>query len=352
MHSFTALIATRMRVFILLLAVVAAACSRQAPAKRSDGLETLVLRHQGYPTLIGMTELAQELGYLAPIELSYVGSTISGPQNIQAVATGDVDYGGAFNGAVVKLIASRVPVRAVIAYYGTDAQSDIGFYVLPDSPIKRGRDLIGKKIAVNTLGAHAEFTIREYLAREGLTSDEAKQVQMVVLPPGNAEQALRERQVDAAGMQTTLYEKALPRGDLRLLFSDHQLFGDFNAGSYVMREDFIAANPNTVRHFVRATARAIEWARSRPRDEVIARLESAAMRRGPNEDLSQLKYWKSTTIATPGGLMRDADFKIWIDWLIKDGQLKRGQIEPKQIYTNEFQGAPAGSLHSRKEENR
>jgi ABC-type nitrate/sulfonate/bicarbonate transport system substrate-binding protein len=317
--------------------VLLTGCSKKSAEKRADGLETLVLRHQGYPTLVGMGELAQELGFMEPIKLDYTGATISGPQNIQAVATGDIDYGGAFNGAVVKLIASKVPVRAVIAYYGTDAESFSGFYVLPDSPIKTGRDLMGKKIAVNTLGAHAEFTIREYLARQGLSLEEAKQVQMVVLPPGNAEQALRDKQVDVAAMQTILYEKAQPRGELRMLFSDHQLFGDFNAGSYVMRNDFIEKHPNAVRHFVRATARAIEWARSHPREEVIAMLEKTMKRRGKNEDTSQLQYWKSTTIASRGGLLGDADFQVWINWLIKDGQLKPGQVEPRQIYTNEFQ---------------
>jgi ABC-type nitrate/sulfonate/bicarbonate transport system substrate-binding protein len=323
-----------------LLLSLLGACSKPSAAKRADGLETLVLRHQGYPTLVGFAELAAELGYLAPIELEYTGSTISGPQNIQAVATGDVDYGGAFNGAIVKLIAAKAPVRAVVAYYGTDAQSFSGFYTLPDSSIRSARDLIGKKIAVNTLGAHAEFVIREYLARAGLTAEEAKQVQLVVMPPNNAEQALREKQVDVAAMQTILYEKALPRGALHLLFSDHQLFGDFNAGSYVMRNDFIAKNPNTVRHFVQANAKAIEWARSHPREEVIARLEKAMLRRGAHEDTSQLKYWKSGTVASKGGLLRDEDFRIWIDWLVKDGQLAPGQVEPKQIYSNEFQDHP------------
>ncbi|MDB4977131.1 MAG: transport system substrate-binding protein [Myxococcaceae bacterium] len=338
--------------FLLALALLLAACSKAPRAEGAGGLETLVLRHQGYPTLVGMTELAEELGFLAPIKLEYIGSTISGPQNIQAVATGDVDYGGAFNGAVVKLIASKVPLRALIAYYGTDALSNMAFYTLPDSSIRTGKDLIGKKVAVNTLGAHAEFVMREYLARQGLTTAEAKQVQLVVLPPGNAEQALRDRQVDVAALQTILYEKAQVRGDLRLLVSDHQLFGDFNAGSYVMRTDFIAKNPNTVRHFVRATARAIEWARSHPRQEVIARLEKAMQRRGDHEDISQLKYWRSTTIATPGGLMRDADFQLWIDWLVKDGQLSARQIEARQIYTNEFQEGAAPLAARAQKENR
>jgi ABC-type nitrate/sulfonate/bicarbonate transport system substrate-binding protein len=329
-----------MRYVSFALLLLLAACSRASATKRSDGLETLVLRHQGYPTLVGFSELAEELGYLAPIRLEYTGTTISGPQSIQAAATGDTDFGGAFNGAIIKLIAAKVPVKALIAYYGTDEESFSGFYVLPDSPIKRGKDLIGKKIAVNTLGAHSEFCIREYLSREGLTPEQIKQVQMVVLPPGSSEQALREKQVDVAAMQTILYEKALPRGELRQLFSDHELFGDFNAGSLVMREDFIRDNPNTVRHFVRATARAIEWAESHPRDEVIARLEKAMKRRGKNEDASQLKYWKGTTVATPHGLMRDEDFQIWIDWLVKDGQLTPGQLQPRQLYTNAFQAGP------------
>jgi ABC-type nitrate/sulfonate/bicarbonate transport system substrate-binding protein len=331
---------TRRFCVIALIVAALAGCSKASATKHKDGYETLKLRYQGYPTLVGWPELAQDLGYLAPLTLEYLGSTISGPQNIQAVATGDIEFGGAFNGAVVKLVAAKAPIKAVVAYYGTNAEEFAGFYVLPDSPIKSGRDLIGKKIAVNTVGAHSEFTIREYLSRQGLSDDEVKQVQLVVLPPGNGEQALREKQVDVAAMQTILYEKALERGPLRLLFSDHQLFGDFNAGSLVMRTQFIEENPNTVRKFVEASAKAIEWARSHPREEVIARLERVMKKRSGTEDVSQLKYWKSTTVASKQGRLSDADFQVWVDWLTRTGQLKRGQLKPADLYTNAFQQSP------------
>jgi ABC-type nitrate/sulfonate/bicarbonate transport system substrate-binding protein len=321
----------------LLFAALVGACSKASATKRSAGGEQLRLRYQAYPTLVGYPELAADLGYLAPVELEYVGSTISGPQNIQAVATGDVDFGGAFNGAIVKLAARKANLKAVIAYYGTDDESCIGFYTLPGSSIQSAKDLLGKKVAVNTIGAHAEFTIREYLSRQGLSAEQARQVQMVVLPPGTAEQALREGQVDVAGMQTILYEKAKPRGDLRLLFSDRALFGNFNAGSLVMRTRFIEENPNTVRKFVQATAKAIEWARTRPREEVIARLEKVMKKRGANEDVSQLSHWRSTTIVTPGGRMTPSDFQRWTDWLVRDGQLASGQIDVRTLYSNDFQ---------------
>lgn len=331
---------TRVVRALLLAVVVLAGCSKASAGKRVGDSEQTVLRYQAYPTLVGFPELAEDLGYLEGLKLEYVGTTISGPQNIQAVVTGDVEFGGAFNGAVVKLAATKAPMRAVIAYYGTDSQQFTGFYTLPDSPIRHAKDLIGKRVAVNTVGAHAEFTILEYLSRAGLSAEQAKSVQLVVLPPGTSEQALREKQVDVAGMQTILYEKAKPRGELRLLFSDLQLFGNFNAGSIVMHERFIEKNPNTVRKFVQGTAKAIEWARSHPRDEVIARFEKIVKtKRGPSEDVSQFAYWRTTSIATPGGKMGDIDFQRWIDWLVRDGQLEKGQVVARDVYTNEFQSS-------------
>ena len=50
-------------------------------------------------------------------------------------------------------------------------------------PTRSARDLIGKKIEVNTLGAHGEAVTRIYLARNGPTPDEIAQVELVVAPP-------------------------------------------------------------------------------------------------------------------------------------------------------------------------
>jgi ABC-type nitrate/sulfonate/bicarbonate transport system substrate-binding protein len=325
---------------LLLLSLVLVACSKASATKRADGYETTVLRYQAYPTMVGFPELAQDLGYLAPIKLKYVGGTISGPQNIQAVATGDVEFGGAFNGAIVKLIAAKAPIKAVIAYYGSDAETFSGFYTLPGSSIRSAKDLIGKKVAVNTMGAHAEFSLREFLTRGGLTDKEQHQVTMVILPPANGEQTLREKQVDVASMQTTLAERAAERGKLQLLFSDYQLFGAFNAGSLVMTNRFIADNPNTVRKFVEATGKAIEWARNTPRAEVIERIIKVVHARNVADDTAQLRYWRSPTVWSKNGTLSDRDFSPWIDWLVKDGQLAKGQIQPRDLYTNEFQAAP------------
>lgn len=307
-----------------------------SPAKSLGGYEQLVLRHQGFTGQVMYPELAEDLGLLAPIQLEYVGNTISGPQDIQSVVTGDTDFGGAFNGAVIKLIAAKAPIKAVMGYYGTDENTWAGYYVLEDSPIKTARDLIGKKVAVNTLGAHVEFVLREYLARGGLSKAEMDQVTLVVVPPVSGEQALRQKQVDVATLQNILRDKALSRGALRLLFSDYELFGKFTAGSYVFTEKALAQKPRTIKKFVEATANAIEWARSHPRDEVIARFTDIIKRRRRQEDASAIPYWRSTGIAFPGGVIQESEFRVWRDWLVKGGQLPAGKLELKDIYTNQF----------------
>ncbi|REE70469.1 ABC-type nitrate/sulfonate/bicarbonate transport system substrate-binding protein [Paenibacillus taihuensis] len=312
--------------------------STTASANPSDkeALEVTELRYQGSVGSVSFPELTEDLGYLAPLKLKFIGNTISGPQDIQSVVTGDTDFGGAFNGAIVKLLAAKAPIKSVISYYGVDDQTWTGYYVLDDSPIKSAKDLIGKKIAVNTLGAHHEFVIKEYLHRAGLTKEEIDQVTLVVVPPVTTEQTLRAKQIDVAALGGILRDKAEERGGIHPLFKDKDLFGTFSAGSYVLTNKFIKNNPNASRKFVEATAKAIEWARTTPKDEVVARFESIIEKRGRKEDAAAIKFWKSTGVAGKGGYIEDKEFQTWIDWLVKEGNLKEGELQAKDLYTNEF----------------
>ncbi|MEY4509029.1 MAG: hypothetical protein RLZZ450_1151 [Pseudomonadota bacterium] len=328
---------------VLAALVLVTACSREQATKTGGTYETLTLRYEGSAGIVSIPELAEDLGYLAPIKLNYIGNnSTGGPHSIQAVATGDIDFGGSFNGSIVNLVSRHAPIRSVVANYGVDELVFSGFYVLDDSPIRTARDLIGKKVAMNTLGAHHEFVLREYLARSGLSTQEAAQVSMVAVPAINAELSLREKQVEVAVLGSVLRDRALERGHLRMLFSDHELLGNFTAGSYVMSSPFIATHQKTVRHFVDAIGRTFDWANAQPRAAVLARMEAIIRKRGRNEDTSVVRHWLGTSIDSPRGRLKDIDFQRWIDWLVRDGQLKAGQVEPSAVYTNEFQPTAQG----------
>lgn len=301
----------------------------------SDSAAT-VIRYQGSAGDVVFPELAADLGYLDGIELEWIGDTTSGPQDIQAAATGDTDVGGAFNGAIAKLVAAGSPITSVVSYYGSDQETFSGYYVLEDSDITEARDLIGKTVAMNTLGAHHEFVVREWLAQEGLDNDEIDQVELTVVPPANTEQSLRNGQVDVATLGSILRETALERGGIRPLFTDEGLYGTFSYGALVLRDEFIEGNPDATLAFVSGVARAIRWAQTTPRDEVVDRFTDIIEKRGRNESTDVIQYWKSSGVAGSGGIIAEEEFSIWLEWLDRNGELTEGTVEASDLYTNEF----------------
>ncbi|MGG8406821.1 ABC transporter substrate-binding protein [Streptomyces sp. 12297] len=228
-----------------------------------------------------------------------------------------------------------------MSYYGVDKDTYSGYYVRADSPLRGAGDLAGKKVGMNTLGAHAEAMLDIYLKRAGLSASEADRVEALVVPPVNTEQTLRQRQIEVGVLGGVLREKALAAGGIRPLFSDYQLLGRFSAGTYVMTDRFLKQNPDTARTFVTGVAKAIEWSRTTPREQVIARMADIIRKRGRNEDGSVLKYWRSYGVAETGGRIGDREFQLWIDWLAERGDIPKGRIKAADLYTNAYNGLGA-----------
>nr|WP_180218696.1 ABC transporter substrate-binding protein [Streptomyces albus] len=321
-----------------LAAAGATGCGR---ASGRDGVPANTLRYQGWAGTVTPAELAEDLGYLDGLTLKWVGNTTSGPQDIQAAAAGDTDFGGAFNGAVVKMAAAKAPVQAVISYYGVDKERYSGFYVRADSPVRTARDLLGKRVAMNTLGAHAEAMLDTYLARAGLTAKEAAQVERIALPPVNTEQALRQGRVHVAVLTDILRDKALEHGGIRALFDDHELLGTFSAGTYVMADRYLERYPEQARAFVTGVGRALDWSRRTPREEVVARMVRIVRRRDRSEDTEPLRYWRSYGVARDGGRIAPGELSLWARWLERRGDIKADRVHIPDIYTNAFNRHPA-----------
>lgn len=309
-------------------------CGGTDAASAEGGGKAATVRYQTYAGQLSIIEVADDLGYLKPLKIRSVGATISGPQDIQSVATDQTDIGSAFNGAVVKLIQAGAPIKAVVGSYGEDEKTFNGFYVLDGSPIRSARDFIGKKVAVNTLGAHSDAVLQIWLRKNGLSEAEIKQVEQVVLPPVNTEQALRQKQVDIGVLGSVLQDKAVARGGLRRVFSDYDLFGSFTAGSYVLRKQYIAEHPEEAKTLVAGVAKAIDWLATHDEAEVVARATAIAKKHGRPEDAAVLKYWKSVGIAGKGGAIAEEDLARWVTWLEDTSQIPKGSVKTADLYTN------------------
>jgi ABC-type nitrate/sulfonate/bicarbonate transport system substrate-binding protein len=314
-----------------------AACGGNS-AQTRDGVTTL--RYQGWTDQVLLPEVAEDRGFFdGKIKLDWVGNTISGPQDIQAAATGQTDFGGAFAGAVAKLASAGAPITAVVNYFGADDKSFFGYYVLNNSSIHSVNDLVGKKIGVNTLGGENEADIHDALKKAGLTVAQIKSVQLVTLPPPNIEDALRKGEIDVASLQGGQFQEiALAHGGIRPVFTELSEYGPFNSGEYVVRNDLIAQNPDAVQEFTTGIAKALEWERSTPAPQVIAEFTKIVdARHRPSENTSTLKYWQSVGVPTQYGRISDEDFTRWQSWLQDTGAIS-GPLNPSKFYTNKFNG--------------
>ncbi|GAC70387.1 ABC transporter substrate-binding protein [Gordonia soli] len=334
-------------VLITAIAVVLAGCS-SGSAVTEDG--KVVLRYQGTPSQVRWYELASALGYFEKLSLKWVGDTTSGPQDIQSVATGEIEIGGAFNGSVAKLQQAGAPIESVVSDVGSDGKTFNGYYSLEGSGIVTARDLIGKKVGINTLGAYHEFAINEWLHRQGLTDKEIESVQLTVVPPLNTEQALRSKQIDVGNLGTIFKDVALKSGNLHEIFRDTDLIGALSISTTVLRRDFIEKNQDAVRDFVQGYARAIRWAQLHTREEVVDKFVQIIDKRGRNENTNFVKQWKSAGVPTPGGVIDKKEFQVWIDEAERLGELKPG-VDASTLFTNEYNPYSNGTYAPDADEN-
>ena len=274
-------------------------------------------------------ELAAELGYFdgTGITLENVGYAQGGPASLVALAGGSVEIGSAATAAVLNSIAAGNDFVAAFPSNGINDEAQSVFYVLEDSPIKSIEDLPGKTIAVNTLGAHLDYVVREALHQKGLPEDSAN---LIVVPGPQLEQVLRSGQVDVSAFgywQTTFTGAALQNGGLRAVFDDTDVLGDIAGGFIVLRRDWIEAHPEEAKAFVEGSVKALDYARENP-EETKAIFARVLAERGENADVAQ--FFAGYGVRE-GGLPVERDIQFWIDVLERQGAVEKGKLVARDI---------------------
>lgn len=267
----------------------------------------------------------------AGVNVELTGSFPSGPASVQASAAGQVDAGLC---AVTGLILARnggVEVRGI-----ADSQTEFRkaplqrFYVKPESSIRSVRDLRGKKIAVNSKAGSFYFAMLTALSKNGLSAND---VQWVIVPIPQQQQALAQGQVDVIGLIDPWNKMAEASGDVRKLFNAVDYMGERHVSLIFFTLDYLAKNEEAVKRFVKGYRAAIKWATQ----------TSSANRRAANGIMwkyigSESRY-QAKHMYTPGAGVHMADVQYWLDFMRKEGALNDGgRLRPANVASIRYAG--------------
>lgn len=323
----------------LMAAVTGLSACSAASGEGNGGEEQTTIRYQSYAGAVDSFLLADALGEFEGLELERVGDITGGPQALQALISNQTDIGGsAFYGAIAQLVGTGAPIKAVVPAYGSNEKSNSKIVVLEDSDIETAEDLIGKKIAVNTLGANNEAVLDTWFDQEGLTDEEQDQITLVPLPPLNTPEALGKGQVDAAVLSFIGYKTTAAQYDVVELTNDVEVVGGpYAGGGLTLRNEFIERNPETTKQLVEGVLAAIEFIETHTTQELFDVYFPYLEEEGYADYIPAIEANFPGTVgldATP--VIADEDIQRWVDWLDSRGDIDGDDLDVSDVYTNEF----------------
>ena len=308
----------------LLSALLAAGQGRAAEAK-PDPKAAFVIK---YPNIqwFDPVYVADEKGWFAEegLKIDWVGE-IPSAQLVPAVASRSIDFANRHTPLVLTARAGGAKIKIVAAGATTTPERPhMKYLVNPASPIKTVKDLRGKKVGINSFGACSEYVLKEYLRRNGLDKD----INFVVIPDANQEQSLKQGFIDVGVLHSPYYEKVVKTGAAREIFNGY-VVDDGISGMlpFFTNEDFIAEHPDIVKKFVKVVVRAADWTNEHHEEAG----QIFAKRRG-----LEPQYAGSWQYYPHGLVPSDAQVQWWIDLLVREGKLKKDQIQASDAYTNAF----------------
>jgi NitT/TauT family transport system substrate-binding protein len=175
----------------------------------------------------------------------------SGSAVAAAVAGGSIDIGKSSPISLLTAHAKGIPfvLEAPASIYSSDAPY-AALLVAKDSPIKTGRDLNGKTLAVSALGDLYTVVNSAWIDQNG---GDSKTVKFLELPSAAVPDAIVAGRVDAATMSNPILVDALASGKTRVLAYSFDAIGHrFIAALYFCMADYAAKNADVLTRFRKA----------------------------------------------------------------------------------------------------
>jgi NitT/TauT family transport system substrate-binding protein len=184
-----------------------------------------------------------------------------GANPVAGIIGGDFDTGGVTWTAFLLATNRGVPLLPLSeADRGTKGQTH--FMVKEDSPIKNVEDLIGKKVAVVTVGGACDLILNDILRAKRL---DYKSIGYTVLGVPDMAPTVLRGGVDAACIPDPIRSIVQEQGGLRSVFD---LFSGeydrFPLVGFPVTQKFAESYPNTVAALQRALAKGLKFAHDNP----------------------------------------------------------------------------------------
>ena len=208
------------------------------------------------PVFVGMhMKFFEEAGI--KLEPSYFRG---GGEVIRAITSRSVDLGAtAAAGATIIAIAKGESMKIVSASLAPLV--GVVWLVEADSPIKSVKDLRGKKVGFSSPGSVTHQTIQLILKKEGLEKD----VHLVrVGSPGDSWGAVKNKVADASWHVLPAYHPLILKREARVLFRGEEYVKEYQQTVVVAMEDVIKKDPELIRTFLKARARAVKFIKENP----------------------------------------------------------------------------------------
>ena len=235
-----------------LLAAIPAAATTSTLA-RAAGARVIRIGYQRYGTLIILKHTATLEKALAGTGASVSWSEFpAGPQMLQAMAAGAVDFGIA--GDAPPVFAQAASPRVVYVGHEPPAPFGEAIIVPAASPIRDVAGLRNKKVGLNR-ASNVHWLLLATLARSNLTMAD---IQPVFLPPGPARPAFDTGRLDAWAIWDPYLSSAETGSPTRALAHAEGLVG--NRQFFLAERGFADRDPDLVRLVLAQIAASDSWA--------------------------------------------------------------------------------------------
>jgi NitT/TauT family transport system substrate-binding protein len=209
--------------------------------------------------------LGQKKGFFSKrgIDLKMVTAQ-GGAAIVPGVVSGQFQFG--FSNVTSLMLAQTkgVPIKSVVngvASNGKVGADVTGVAVKKSSSIKSAKDLVGKKVAVNTLQNIGDTTVRESVRKAG--GDPSK-VKFVEMPFDQMPAALDAGQVDAAWMAEPALTIARGQGARVVASPFAETDPKLTVATYFTSTKLLKQKPDLVKKFTAAMTESLEYASQHP----------------------------------------------------------------------------------------